>query len=301
MHEVITLGESMGLLCPAEPVTLDQATTLSIDIAGAESNFAIGLSRLGHHVQFISRVGNDPFGQRIRATLSAEGVDITHLLTDEEAPTGVYFREWLPDGQRRVFYYRRGSAASRLAPEDLPEEAFRGVRIVHMTGITPALSASCAATVARAIELAHAHGALVSFDPNYRAKLWRPEQAQATLLPLMEKADIILMGHEDAQAILGTSDDEEALQRAVALGAQVVVLKRAERGAVALAETARIEVAAEVVEAAVDPVGAGDGFDAGFIAGRLRGESLESALRLGGRVGAAAVATVGDYIGYPRA
>jgi 2-dehydro-3-deoxygluconokinase len=300
MCEVVTLGECMAVLYPREPVTLDDAAILALDIGGAEANLSIGLSRLGHTARFISRVGDDPFGQRMRATLEREGVDTSHLTTDTAAQTGVFFREWLPDGARRVYYYRAGSAASRLAPEDLRPEAFTGARIVHLTGITPALSPSCAAAVATAIELAQAAGALVSFDPNYRPRLWDTAAARAALRPIMEQADILLMGHEDAQALLDIADDEAILERGAALGARVVVLKRAERGALALAEGRRYAALARPVTQVVDPVGAGDGFDAGFLAGWLRGYSIEQSLELGARVGAAAVATLGDYAGYPR-
>jgi len=307
MFEVITLGECMAVLYPTEPIPLDRAATLALDIAGAEANLAIGLSRLGHRVQFLGRVGADPFGQRIRLRLQAEGVDTSSLLTDIEAPTGVFFREWLPDGARRVFYYRRHSAASHLAPQDIAPETFAGVRVVHLTGITPALGASCAATVEHVIELAHAAGALVSFDPNYRAKLWDIETARKTLLPMMERADMLLIGHEDAEALFGIDAEaegsrfeEDILQRGVAFGAQIVVLKRAERGVCARAGGAYSEIPAEIVSPVVDPVGAGDGFNAGFLSGWLRGASLESSLRLGARIGAAAVATLGDYAGYPR-
>lgn len=300
MHEVITLGECMAVCYPEKPVPLDQASTLAIDIAGAEANLAIGLSRLGHSVQFLSRVGADPFGQRIRATLAAEGVDTTCVLTDPTAPTGVFFREWLPDGLRRIFYYRAGSAASQMVPEDLQPSAFTGVRLVHLTGITPALSPGCAATIAKAIELAHAAGALVSFDPNYRAKLWDTATAQKVLLPLIAQTDILLTGHEDAHALFGVEEESRILARGAELGTQIVVLKRAEHGVYAWTPGISLEIEAERVEGVVDPVGAGDGFNAGFLAGWLRGYSLEAALRLGARVGAAAVTTVGDYAGYPR-
>src|SRR5262245_24178433 len=301
MPDIVTLGECMAVLYPPEPVTLDDTRSLLLDIGGAEANLSIALCRLGHSARFISRVGDDPFGQRMRATLAREGVDVSALTTDPAAQTGVFFREWLPDGARRVYYYRAGSAASRLGPSDLRPKLFADARIVHLTGITPALSASCAEAVARAIELAHEAGALVSFDPNYRAKLWKPEAARAALLPLLRQADIILMGHEDAAAVLGTGDDElGAMQAAAALGPKIVVLKLAERGALALAEGATYPMLAVSVERMVDPVGAGDGFNAGFLAAWLRGDSLEDALRLGARIGAAAVATLGDYAGYPR-
>lgn len=296
MYEVVTLGECMAVLFPTEPLSMDQVSHLTLDIAGAESNTAIGLSHLGHHTRFISRIGNDSLGQRIRATLTAEGVDTTYLMTEATAQTGVFFREWLPDGARRVLYYRRGSAASMLAPEHLDPAAFVGVRIVHLTGITPALSATCAAAVERAFDLAHAAGALVSFDPNYRAQLWSQETAREVLLPLMARADILLLGHEDALAVLGIDDEDEILRPRPEFRAQVVVLKRAERGVRARMGETYVTVPAYPVSEVVDPVGAGDGFNAGFLAGWLRGYGLEEALRLGAQLGAQLVAQTGDYV-----
>jgi 2-dehydro-3-deoxygluconokinase len=291
----------MGVLYPPEPVTLDDTGTLLLDIGGAEANLSVALARLGHSVRYISRVGADPFGERIRNTLAAEGVDVSGVRTDQVAPTGVFFREWLPDGARRVYYYRAGSAASRMQPDDLDPQQFAGARFVHLTGITPALSQGCAATVARAVELARAAGAQVSFDPNYRAKLWSPEAARAALAPILMQCDVLLMGHEDAEAVLGHFDDEQQLlEMAASLGPAVVVLKRAERGALALAGGQRYEAPAVPVERVIDPVGAGDGFDAGFLAGLLRGDDTPAALALGARVGAASVAALGDYAGYPR-
>lgn len=300
MPEVVTLGECMAVLYPPEPVTLDDTSLLALDIGGAEANLSIALQRLGHSARYLSRVGDDPFGRRISTTLQAEGVDTSYLIVDPAAPTGVFFREWLPDGARRVYYYRAYSAASRMTPGDLAPEAFAGARIVHLSGITPALSTNCADTVARAIELARAAGALVSFDPNYRARLWSPEEARAALLPLLQQTDILLMGHEDAQAVFGTSDEDAALAQAADLGIKVIVLKLAERGACALVEGQRVSVPVHPIKQMVDPVGAGDGFGAGFLAGWLRGYDVKRALELGARVGAAAVEVLGDYNGYPR-
>ncbi len=300
MTDVVTLGECMAVFCPLEPLPLEAARTLAADIAGAEANLCIGLCRLGHSARFISRVGDDPFGRRIRTTLQGEGVDTAFLATDPLAPTGVFFRERLPDGVRRVYYYRAGSAASRLTPNDLPASAFAAARVVHLTGITPALSAGCAATVVRAMDLARAAGALVSFDPNYRSRLWDETTARTALVPLMQHSDLLLLGDEDARALLGAGNNEELLRRAADLGPPMVVLKCAERGALAQAGGTVVSVPAYPVEHVVDPVGAGDGFDAGFLSGWLRGFDLAANLRLGARVGAAAVATLGDYAGYPR-
>jgi 2-dehydro-3-deoxygluconokinase len=301
MIDVVTIGECMAVCYPTDPVRLDDARTLLLDIGGAEANLSIALARLGVRARFISRVGDDPFGQRIRNTLAAEGVDVAGVITDPQAQTGMFFREWLPDGARRVYYYRAGSAASRMQPSDLQPEQFAGARFVHLTGITPALSQGCAAMVLRAIAMAHAAGAQVSFDPNYRPKLWEPAVARAALLPIIQQCDLLLMGHEDAQAVLGVDDEEQMLHAAAACGPRVVVLKRAERGALALADGIRYEAAAVAAERVIDPVGAGDGFDAGFLAGMLRGATITEALGLGAVVGAASVAALGDYAGYPHA
>lgn len=304
--DVVSLGECMALAFPPEPVGLAESPLLQLDIAGAESNLCIGLSRLGFRARFISRVGDDPFGRRIRLVLEQEGVDTQALITDPDAPTGVFFREHLPDGQRRVYYYRKGSAASRLSPKNLHPDFFHGARVVHLTGITPALSPSCAAACGRAVELARQVGAVISFDPNYRPRLWEAGAARAVLLPLMAQANILLMGHEDAQAVFGTENIEEALRQGRDMGASVVVLKRGEHGACALADDGTghrgqiIEIPAHPPTQVVDPVGAGDGFDAGFLAGWLQGWKLEECLQLGARIGAAAVSVMGDYEGYPR-
>lgn len=301
MSDVVTLGECMALAYPDEPAGLEDCTRLRLDLAGAESNLCIALCRLGHSARFISRVGQDPFGARIRRRLEQEGVDVSALLADPHAPTGVFFREHLPDGRRRVYYYRAGSAASRLGAGDLSAEQFSGAKVVHLTGITPALGPGCAAACRKAIELARQAGALVSFDPNFRPRLWSAEAARAALLPLMRQADLLLMGHEDARAVLGVDDPLEALQAAAALGPRVVVLKQAEQGALALADGEVTRAPAFPVERVLDPVGAGDGFNAGFIAGQLRGLALADCLALGARVGAAAVQVEGDYQGYPYA
>ena len=298
--EVVTLGECMAVLYPGEPEPLESAHGLLLDVAGSEANTAIGLARLGHRARFVSRVGDDPLGRRIRATLSDEGVDVADLVTDPVAPTGVFFREWLADGTRRVYYYRAGSAASRMTPAALKPESFAGARIVHLSGITPALSPGCADTVSRAMALAHQQGALVSFDPNYRAPLWPPATAREALIPLIEQADILLIGHEDAKAVLDTVEDQAVLERAAKLGPKTVVLKRAEQGASAMTDGKRIDVPAHAVSRAVDPVGAGDGFNAGFLAGWLRGYDIEAALKLGNKIGAKAVEVLGDYAGYPK-
>jgi 2-dehydro-3-deoxygluconokinase len=211
----------------------------------------------------------------------------------------VFFREWLVDGARRVFYYRSGSAAANMGPEDLQPDHFVGIKALHLTGITPALSERAAAACTHAITLAKAAGAMITFDPNFRPRLWSAAQARATLTPLAAASDIMLMGHEDAAALFGEGDDEHYVTAAQQLGIKTIVLKRAERGALAVVDGERFESEVVKAERVIDPVGAGDGFDAGFIAGRLRGKSMAESLHIGAIVGAGSVAHLGDYAGYP--
>jgi 2-dehydro-3-deoxygluconokinase len=298
--EVVALGETMVLFWPAHGGSLEVATSYERSCGGAESNFCIALARLGHRPRWISRLGDDAFGRYVRTTLEREGVQVD-AATDATAPTAVFFKERVAAGRRRVLYYRRGSAASRLAPADLRPDHFMGARVLHVTGITPALSASCAAAVEQALVLARAAGAIVSVDPNVRLQLWPTEQAcRETLRTLVARADIVLLGHEDADVLYPGLSEDAVIDAVRAGGAATVVLKLGERGAVAVQEGAWARVEAHPVTV-VDTVGAGDGFDAGFVAGWLRGFPLPRCLALAARIGAAAVAVAGDWEGYPAA
>ena len=296
--DVVTLGETMVLLWPTGGESLEDAVTYERSLGGAESNLAIALARLGLRSRWISRLGDDPFGRYTRATLEREGV-IVDARVDAGAPTAVFFKERVAHGPRRVYYYRRGSAASRMDPTDLTAAQFAGARLLHLTGITPALSAGCAAAVDHAIALARAAGARVCVDPNVRPQLWRELGAGiATLHALMARADLVLLGDEDAAYLFPGLSDTAVLGAVRALGPRMVVLKLGARGARAMVDGEEMSVAPYPVTV-VDSVGAGDGFDAGFIAGLVRGDPLSRCLALGARVGAAAVAMTGDWEGYP--
>lgn len=296
--EVVTLGETMVLFWPAGDEPLGEARLFARSCAGAESNLCIALSRLGRRARWISRLGDDPFGAVIRLTLTAEGVEVI-APADTAAPTGVFFKERRVAGPRSVWYYRAGSAASRLGPDEIAAPLLAGARVAHVTGITPALSPSCRQAVERFVTVAHAAGLTVTFDPNVRPRLWpSAETCREALLPLMCRADVVLLGHEDAEVLLPGIAEADVPAVVAALGPRTVVLKLGERGAVGLREDERVAVEAVPVTV-VDTVGAGDGFDAGFIAGLLGGMPLRACLQLGARIGAAAVAHAGDWEGYP--
>ncbi|MER3397280.1 MAG: sugar kinase [Chloroflexota bacterium] len=297
--DVITLGETMVLFAPLEAGPLRYARRFEMRLGGAESNFAVGVVRLGFSAGWVSRLGDDEFGRFIYTQLRGEGVDVSRVRFDPEAPTGVFFKELGRPGGTRVYYYRRGSAASRLSPADLDEDYFAGARWLHLTGITPALSESCRAAVEVALNLARRHGLKVSFDPNLRLKLWPLELARRVLVPLMGRADVVLGGHEELCLLLEKTTPEAAAEALLAAGVGIVAVKLGGEGALVMTADFRDRVPAFPVDRVVDPVGAGDAFDAGFVAGLLLGRSLVEATRLGNACGALMVAVTGDYEALP--
>jgi 2-dehydro-3-deoxygluconokinase len=305
--EVVTLGECLASLVATTSGPLAEATSFERYIAGAEANVAVGLARLGHSVAYIGRVGPDGFGTAIHRRLRGEGVDVDHLTIDPDAPTGVMFRERRALGAAAVVYHRAGSAGSRLSTDDVDRAAgdgvFDGARWLHLTGITPALSPTASAAAIRARDLARDAGLQVSLDVNLRRRLWSDVEAAPVLRELATGVDVVL-GSPDELAVIVDADpatDPADLIAAVAtIGPSTVVAKLGAHGALGLEPGgSAVHVTGLPVAHVVDPVGAGDAFCAGFIAGRLDGVDLETALRMGNACGALAVAAAGDQAGLP--
>jgi 2-dehydro-3-deoxygluconokinase len=297
--DVVTFGETMVLFAAVEQGPLRFANTFTRHSAGTETNFAVGLARLGHQVGWFSRVGDDEFGQYIVNFARGEGVDTSRVIVDPEAPTGVLFKEKRELGPRKIVYYRRGSAASRLSPNDLDAEYIGSARYLHLTGITPALSATARVTVFAAARLARERGVKVSFDPNLRLRLWTREQARDTMRELLPLCDVVLPGLDEAELLTGETDPDRAADAIRALGPRTVAIKLGPDGALGVTSDERVRAPGVKLERIVDPVGAGDGFAAGFMAGQLRGLSLVESLRIGNVVGAFATTVVGDVEGLP--
>ena len=298
--DVVTLGESMVLLLAEQPGPMREATTFRRYIAGAESNLAIGLSRLGQRAGWFSRVGDDEFGRALVFRIRGEGVDTSHVVRDAGAPTGLVIRERREVGPIEQVYYRRGSAASRLSPADLDAEYIGNARFLHLTGITPALSESCRQTVFAAADMARAAGLKVVLDPNYRSKLWAPPQFREVLRSLASRCDILLPGMDEALLLTGQSNPEMAARELLSLGPRLVVIKLGADGALALEAEGKVTRSPAVrIERIVDPVGAGDAFAAGLLTGLLRAFSLEDALALANRCGALAMLSPGDMEALP--
>jgi 2-dehydro-3-deoxygluconokinase len=306
--EVVTLGECLIALIATAPGPLAEAAAFERHVAGAEANVAVGLARLGHSVAYIGRVGEDGFGTAIVRRLRGEGVDVGHLVADAEAATGLMLRERRVLGAAQVVYARTGSAGSRVSVVDVDHAAtdgvFAGARWLHITGITPALSATAHDATRQAVELAHSAGLMVSFDVNLRRRLWSDADAAPIVRRFAEHADVVLGSPDELAVVTGsTTADAAALARAVIdLGPSIAVVKLGAEGALGLERGGEpVSCPALPVPGALDPVGAGDGFCAGFIAARLDGADLATALRSGNACGAAVVAAVGDLAGLPDA
>jgi 2-dehydro-3-deoxygluconokinase len=298
--DVVTFGETMVLFTPQTAGPLRFVNQFAKTIAGAESNVAIALARLGHQVSWVSRLGNDEFGLYIRNFIRGEGVDTSRVVFDDEHPTAVFFKEQQVGQETKVYYYRKGSAASFLTPDDLDEQHLAQAKFLHVTGITPALSDSCLETTEHAVRLARKHDVTVVFDPNIRLKLWSKERAREVLNRIAAQVDVVMPGMEEGALLTGAAAPEDISQRLLAQGAKAVVIKLGERGAFySTADGQQEYVDGFPVKQVVDPIGAGDGFAAGFLSGLIRGWSYREAVRLGNRVGAFAVTVSGDVEGYP--
>jgi len=286
MPDVVTIGETMLRLSAPPGVPLEQAAQLDLHVAGAESNVAIALCRLGTTAGWISRLVDNPLGRRIVDELRAHGVDVSRVLWTPEGRVGVYFLEQgIPPRQHRIIYDRVNSAIALLNPDEIDWPYVRSAKLVHLTGITPALSSGCRTAVIRAIEEAHREKRIVCFDVNYRAKLWSAEEAKTVLTPLLARSDILISTAADARLLLSSDGSAEHLVEALAhhFGAKTVVVTDGRRCA-ATHEGRVVSKEGYPVEA-MDRVGAGDAFAAGFIHGYLT-DGLDRALDYAMAVGA---------------
>lgn len=296
---LVTFGETMALLTAPRVGPLRHATSLDLGVGGSESNVAIGVRRLGHAAVWAGRVGDDELGRLVLEVLRGQDVDVSLASVDPDAPTGLMLKAPRTAGATQVSYYRTGSAGSRLSPEHLPFEALRTAGVLHVTGITPALSASARETTFAAVEEARGAGVTVSLDPNHRRRLWVDEEARKVLRDLAGLVDVLLAGADEAELITGETETPAQLQALVALGPREVVVKLGADGAVGLVDGEEHR-AAGVPVTVVDPVGAGDAFAAGYLSGLLDGLDVADRLALGVRLGAFAVAAHGDWEGLPR-
>ncbi|WP_085506106.1 sugar kinase [Thalassobacillus devorans] len=297
--DVVTLGESMVLFASNSQGLLRYANDFSARVAGAESNVMIGLSRLGHKAGWISRIGNDELGQKVRSFIQGEGVDISQVKIDETFPTGIFLKEALNRERSRVYYYRSHSAASNMTEEDIAEDYIANAKYLHITGITPALSDKCYKAVHHAISTAKKHKVKICFDPNLRKNLWNEERARQVLLEIAGLSDIFLPGIDEAEFMFGVSDPKLIGEKAFQLGVGLSIIKLGAEGAYYFTKEDKGLVKGSPVQQVVDPVGAGDGFAAGVLSGLLDGLSPKDSVERGNAIGAMVTLVPGDVEGLP--
>lgn len=298
--EVVTGGEAMILLLAGHDVPLPAARQFESMIAGAESNVAVGLARLGHRVAFFGRVGADVFGERIRQELRGEGVDVSELHTDPERPTGLLFRDTVVGSPITVHYARSGSAATATSTADVPRGLIEEARALHVTGITAALSDGAFRATLEAMRFARKAGAQVSLDPNVRLRLAGPARWAELIDALAREADVVMTGADEAEHFAPGVDPVAWFGER---GVLTVVLKQGADGATEHDLAGAGQVARQPARTVplVDPVGAGDAFDAGWLSGWLRGLAPAERLREACAVASLVVATRGDSTGLPTA
>jgi 2-dehydro-3-deoxygluconokinase len=289
--EVVALGETM-LSLVAVGVPLAAATELHVTHGGAESNTCVGLVRLGVRAALVSRLGEDPPGDRVAAELRDAGVDVRWVCRDPERPTGLMLRE---TSGAPSWYQRTGSAASALSASDLEGVPVEEARAVVVTGITPMLGEDPRSAALALLQRARG---LRAVDPNLRSGLWGSDRAEELVVPMLERADIILGGEGELERLLGGLGRELA-ERCHALGASEVVLRRGAAGAAVSDGSGGWFEHRPPPNRDVDPVGAGDAFNAGYLAARLAGRPPTEALEQAARCGAAVATSVGDHAGFP--
>jgi 2-dehydro-3-deoxygluconokinase len=293
--EAVCIGESMAMIAPERPEPLRTAEAFTIRAAGAESNVAMYLSALGHVVAWAGRVGDDPLGDRLLDDFARAGVDLSLVERDREAPTGVFFKDPGPDGTR-VYYYRSGSAATRMTADVVTRVAVLRPKIVHVSGIVPALSARCSQITRAVVADRRLGDTLISFDVNFRSALWPQELAAGVLRDLAQAADVVFVGMDEATELWGSrtaADVRQLLDRPARL-----LVKNGGSEATEYGDGAPTAVPALKVEA-VEPIGSGDAFAAGWLSGYLRGLAPVQRLRLGHILAAATMRSMADFDSVP--
>lgn len=299
MAEVILFGEPMVMFTAKTPGNVEDVEEFVRLLAGAEVNVAIGLKRLGHSAAYVTKLGKDPFGAYIEKKLRTEGIE-AQIAYDEVNWTGFQLKNKVLEGDPQVTYFRRNSAAAHMSVEDIEKLDFTGARLLHVTGIPPALSDSCRKATYRLMERAREQGLFISFDPNLRPSLWENTETMISVInDLASKADLVLPGTGEGKILMGSDQPEEIAAWYRRNGAKMVIVKAGPRGAYVESDEIRSYYDGYRVEQVVDTVGAGDGFAVGVISAYLEGLTLPEMADRGNAVGAIQVTVESDNEGLP--
>ncbi|WP_434661166.1 sugar kinase [Klebsiella sp. MISC125] len=300
--DVITIGEAMAMFVATETGELAEVEHFMKRVAGAELNVATGLARLGLSVGWVSRVGEDSFGRFVLNALAKEGIDARGVSKDGRYATGFQLKSKVENGTDPIVeYFRKGSAASHLSPDDFNEAYFTSARHLHLSGVAAALSESSYALLDHAARTMKAQGKTLSFDPNLRPTLWKSEAEMVEKLnQLAFQADWVLPGLKEGMILTSQQTPEAIADFYLTRGVRTVVIKTGSDGAwYKTADGEQGAVAAIKVDNVVDTVGAGDGFAVGVISALLEGQPLRQAVQRGNKIGSLAIQVQGDSEGLP--
>lgn len=296
--EVIAFGEPLFLFYANEIAKLEDVGTWTSALAGAETNVATGLSRLGHKTGFVTKLGDDSFGRFILKAMEAENIETKNIKFTSDRSTGLYLKGKTDVGDPDIEYFRKGSAASQMTLDDFDEEYFKQAKALHFTSIFASLSKSNLEFTFEVTKRMREMGKLVSFDPNIRIDLWENKDIMIqTVNKLVENTDIFIPGFTEAQMLSGLKSYEDIAKFYLDKGVKIVVLTEAE-GAYYATEDEAGFIPGYKVEV-LDTVGAGDAFTVGLISAILEGKSLEEAVLCANATGGRQVTFAGDNDGLP--
>jgi len=298
--DVVTFGEAMTMFIANQQGALHEVSQFTRELAGAETNVAIGLARLGLSVGWASKVGNDAFGKFVIDRLKNENVNIDHVWLDEKYPTGFQLKSKVLEGDPEVQYFRKGSAASHLNVADFKEDYFLAAKHMHMTGIPLAISEGAREFANHALAFMKKNGRTVSFDTNLRPSLWNSQEEMVKHInEAAFQADYVLPGIYEGEMLTGYKEPRDMASFYLDKGVKLVVIKLGSTGAFYKTTSEEGTVPGFKAEKIVDTVGAGDGFAVGVISGLLAGLTIKEAVIRGNAIGSLAVQAPGDNDGYP--
>ncbi|MFO8069953.1 MAG: sugar kinase [Alkalibacterium sp.] len=301
MASVVLIGEPLGLFSAQEYGAVKDVPRFNRSVAGAELNVGVGLSRLDHTVKYVTKIGRDPIGEHILDFMDVEKMDTSHVLFSDDHETGLMLKNKVSDGDPITAYYRRCSAFTTLSVDDLRNVDVSSIKLLHVTGIPPAVNPGVREAIFYLMKKAREAGTFITFDPNLRPAIWESEATMVSVLnELASYADVVLPGIAEGKLLMGSDDVEDIAKFYLNQGAKVVITKNgAHRAFVTEKAKETINVKGFEVDKVVDTVGAGDGFAVGIIHAYLNGRSWTDAAVYGNAIGSLQVQHVGDNEGLP--
>ena len=297
--DVLTIGDALITMNSQTNGPLRFVHTFERKVGGAELNVAIGCSRLGLKTGWISKLGKDEFGRYITSYARGEGIDTSQVELVEGYPTSIYFKEILNAERINSYYYRHNSPTNLFKIEDINEDYVKNTKVVHISGVFPAINETNKDIVLQLVKLAKKNNVIVTFDPNIRLKLWSPEKAKKVLQSFLPYVDVLITGEEEAELLLGSSNMQNLIELGKHFSISHIILKRGEKGATGYKGGEIIDVTPVISTKIVDTIGAGDGFAAGYIYSLIKDWSLEKSLRFANAVAGYVIGVPGDNEGLP--